>query len=35
MIEASPLKLEQVEQGQLPKAPPIVRPLMRGSAVAT
>jgi ubiquinone/menaquinone biosynthesis C-methylase UbiE len=35
MIEASPLKLEQVEQGQLPKAPPIVRPLVSGSAVAT
>jgi ubiquinone/menaquinone biosynthesis C-methylase UbiE len=34
MIEASPLKLEQVEQGQLPKAPPIVRPLIHGSAVA-
>jgi SAM-dependent methyltransferase len=33
MIDASPLKLEQVEQGQLPKAPPIVRPLIRGSAV--
>jgi ubiquinone/menaquinone biosynthesis C-methylase UbiE len=35
MIEASPLKLERVESGQLPKAPPIVRPLIRGSAVAT
>jgi ubiquinone/menaquinone biosynthesis C-methylase UbiE len=34
MIEGSPLKLEQVEQGQLPKAPPIVRPLVCGSAVA-
>lgn len=34
LIEASPLKLEQVEQGQLPKAPPIVRPLVSGSAVA-
>ncbi len=33
-IEASPLKLEQVEQGQLPKSPPIVRPLVHGSAVA-
>jgi ubiquinone/menaquinone biosynthesis C-methylase UbiE len=33
-IEASPLSLEQVEQGQLPKAPPIVRPLVSGSAVA-
>jgi SAM-dependent methyltransferase len=32
-IEASPLTLEQVEPGKLPKAPPIVRPLVRGSAV--
>ena len=35
MIEASPLKLEQVEQGELPKAPPIVRPLIHGSAVVS
>jgi ubiquinone/menaquinone biosynthesis C-methylase UbiE len=35
MIESSPLQLDLVEQGQLPKAPPIVRPLIRGSAVAT
>jgi ubiquinone/menaquinone biosynthesis C-methylase UbiE len=34
MIESSPLTLEQVEQGQLPKAPPIVRPLIHGSAVS-
>ena len=34
MIEGSPLKLERVESGQLPKAPPIVRPLVSGSAVA-
>lgn len=33
-IEASPLSLVRVEQGQLPKAPPIVRPLVFGSAVA-
>jgi ubiquinone/menaquinone biosynthesis C-methylase UbiE len=33
-IEASPLSLVGVEQGQLPKAPPIVRPLVFGSAVA-
>lgn len=33
-IESSSLKLEQVEQGRLPKAPPIVRPLVSGSAVA-
>lgn len=32
-IEASPLTVEQVEAGKLPKAPPIVRPLVRGSAV--
>jgi SAM-dependent methyltransferase len=32
-IEASPLSLERVEHGTLPKAPPIVRPLVRGSAV--
>jgi ubiquinone/menaquinone biosynthesis C-methylase UbiE len=31
-IEASPLTLQGVEQGKLPKAPPIVRPLVRGSA---
>jgi len=32
-IEASPLSVEHVEQGELPKAPPLVRPLVRGSAV--
>jgi ubiquinone/menaquinone biosynthesis C-methylase UbiE len=32
-IESSPLRLEDVERGQLPKAPPITRPLARGSAV--
>jgi ubiquinone/menaquinone biosynthesis C-methylase UbiE len=32
-IEDSPLRLERAERGQLPKAPPIVRPLVRGSAV--
>ena len=31
-IEASELILEQVEHDRLPKAPPIVRPLVRGSA---
>jgi ubiquinone/menaquinone biosynthesis C-methylase UbiE len=31
-IEASPLTVEQVEPGRLPKAPPLVRPLVRGSA---
>jgi len=31
-IEASPLTVEQVEHGQLPKAPPLVRPLVRGRA---
>jgi SAM-dependent methyltransferase len=32
-IEASPLKLEKVEHGRLPKAPPLVRPLIHGAAV--
>lgn len=31
-IEASPLHLEHVERGAMPKAPPIVRPLARGTA---
>lgn len=31
-IEASPFELEQVEQGDLPKALPLVKPLVRGSA---
>jgi len=33
-IEASPLTLESVERDRLPKAPPLVRPLVRGSAVS-
>jgi ubiquinone/menaquinone biosynthesis C-methylase UbiE len=33
-IEASPFTLESIERGQLPKAPPLVRPLLRGSAVS-
>jgi ubiquinone/menaquinone biosynthesis C-methylase UbiE len=32
-IAASPLRLESVERGTLPKAPPITRPLAMGSAV--
>jgi SAM-dependent methyltransferase len=32
-IGDSPLRLERAERGWLPKAPPIVRPLVRGSAV--
>jgi ubiquinone/menaquinone biosynthesis C-methylase UbiE len=32
-IEAAPFTLESVERGVLPKAPPLVRPLVRGSAV--
>lgn len=32
-IEASPLTVDRVERGRLPKAPPLVRPLVRGSAV--
>jgi SAM-dependent methyltransferase len=31
-IEASPFTVERVERGALPKAPPLVRPLVRGSA---
>jgi ubiquinone/menaquinone biosynthesis C-methylase UbiE len=31
-IEASPLELERAEHGKLPKAPPIVRPLVHGYA---
>jgi ubiquinone/menaquinone biosynthesis C-methylase UbiE len=31
-ISASPLRLGEVEAGELPKAPPIVRPLVWGSA---
>jgi ubiquinone/menaquinone biosynthesis C-methylase UbiE len=34
-IEASPLTVEQVEPGRLPKAPPLVRPLVRGRATLT
>jgi ubiquinone/menaquinone biosynthesis C-methylase UbiE len=32
-IEGSPLQIESVELGQLPKSPPIVRPLAVGSAL--
>ncbi|HEX5713387.1 MAG TPA: class I SAM-dependent methyltransferase [Solirubrobacterales bacterium] len=32
-IAASPLQLGEVEHGELPKAPPIVEPLVSGSAV--
>jgi ubiquinone/menaquinone biosynthesis C-methylase UbiE len=32
-IEASPFTVERVEDGSLPKAPPLVRPLVRGSAI--
>ena len=33
-IEASPLEVESAERGALPKALPLVRPLLRGSARA-
>jgi ubiquinone/menaquinone biosynthesis C-methylase UbiE len=33
-IEASPMRLDQAEQGTLPKAPPIIRPVVSGVAVA-
>lgn len=32
-IEASPLNVEDVERGELPKSPPLSRPLARGRAV--
>lgn len=31
-LEASPLTVEQVERGELPKSPPITKPLARGRA---
>lgn len=31
-IESAPFEIERVERGEMPKAPPIVRPLARGSA---
>jgi ubiquinone/menaquinone biosynthesis C-methylase UbiE len=34
-IEASPFEIEKVEKGELPKAPPLVKPLIHGSAVLT
>jgi SAM-dependent methyltransferase len=33
LIEAAPFTLEQVERDDLPKSPPIIRPLVRGSAL--
>jgi ubiquinone/menaquinone biosynthesis C-methylase UbiE len=33
-IESSPLRLERFERGRIPKAMPLVRPLVRGSARA-
>jgi ubiquinone/menaquinone biosynthesis C-methylase UbiE len=32
-IEASPLKVEEVERGELPKSPPLARPLVWGRAI--
>jgi ubiquinone/menaquinone biosynthesis C-methylase UbiE len=34
-LEASPFTVERVEHGELPKAPPLVKPLVHGSAVAS
>ena len=34
LIEASPLQVERLERDELPKAPPITRPLATGSATA-
>jgi ubiquinone/menaquinone biosynthesis C-methylase UbiE len=33
-LEASPLRVERLDRGELPKAPPITRPLVAGSATA-
>src|SRR5919206_260526 len=33
-LEASPLRVESHRRGRIPKAPPIVRPLITGMAVA-
>ena len=32
-IEAAPFKIERVEKGELPKSPPLVRPLVYGRAI--
>ena len=34
-LEASPLSVESTDRGTMPKAPPLVRPLVAGVAVAT
>lgn len=34
-IEAAPFRIEGIEKAELPKSPPIVRPLVRGTAVAS
>jgi SAM-dependent methyltransferase len=34
-IEASPLRIERLEKGQLPKSPPLIKPLIWGSAKLT
>ena len=31
-IRNSPLEIEDLDEGEVPKAPPIVRPLIRGTA---
>jgi ubiquinone/menaquinone biosynthesis C-methylase UbiE len=33
-IESSPLEVDHTDRGQMPKAPPIVRPMLRGAARA-
>jgi ubiquinone/menaquinone biosynthesis C-methylase UbiE len=35
LIERSPLEIEAIEHGEMPKSPPIVRPLVSGRAVAS
>jgi hypothetical protein len=32
-LEASPLNVESVDRGEMPKAPPLVKPLVAGAAV--
>jgi hypothetical protein len=31
-IEGSPLEIEEVERGEIPKVPPLVRPMVAGAA---
>jgi hypothetical protein len=31
-IQGSPLEIEEVERGEIPKVPPLVRPMVTGAA---